>query len=396
MTFSCEYIKGGLCITAAGNTSPCCATRGWSSTIDKTSDIKSLVVNDTLLKMIDDESNGIVPKQCLGCIAIEERGGVSRRQKLKAFKQYKTGKMNSGDIVNGKIIHMDISFGNTCNQKCIMCSSQFSSKWLQSDIKFNKHPLFRPINSGKASQLRNWTLSYEQIDQIIDLVTSDTAVIELKGGEPFIDKRLSYFLEAATKKNPNIKFSITTNGTLIDESILSILNNIKTVVNVSISLDGINDLYTKIRGYEFNKFVPGFEILLDRLDKRHRIHINPTLMKYNVDAIAEIYEWVGSKCKQYNRNVVLNFAQTVKGKGGINIEDATIEQITSGIDQLNYIKNDPLKYSIDPFFQNTRIDIMITLLESLKVVNASLSMDDVKYRTACEEILLYARDHGSD
>ena len=51
-------------------------------------------------------------------------------------------------------IHMDISFGNTCSQQCIMCNSNFSSKWLKHDLELNESNLLLPkkINLPKPNQ----------------------------------------------------------------------------------------------------------------------------------------------------------------------------------------------------------------------------------------------------
>ena len=99
------------------------------------------------------------------------------------------------------IKRLDISFGNTCNLDCVMCRPDFSSKW-------NKVVETMPddIKRGTEKKLvKNTTMTYDQIDTILDKVGKKLESIVIKGGEPLYDKKAQYFLNKLSDINPNFQ-----------------------------------------------------------------------------------------------------------------------------------------------------------------------------------------------
>ncbi len=140
-------------------------------------------------------------------------------------------------------IQLDIT--NACNLRCIHCY----------------HPDHK--NEGALS-LDQWTNVIIQYKTLIQKMKYRPWVI-LCGGEPLTSPYLIPILELVKNYLPNTVISILTNGTLINEQIISKLSNFKNI-NFQISLDGPSaDRHDLIRGKgNFDRAVQGIRFLKNR------------------------------------------------------------------------------------------------------------------------------------
>jgi molybdenum cofactor biosynthesis enzyme MoaA len=356
----CMAIHHGLCITAYGAINPCCATVGDFIHINDVEDIRDYFYShETLEKARKEEFTDNWLEECIGCRDKSEKGLVSRKDKFLAWYP-DAGKDFSA---NNKyaIKHMDISFGNSCNQKCIMCNSNFSSQWLKDDIRMlEESPWIR--GNRDSLLLKNWSLSYKHLDQIADLVSKHTDRIEIKGGEPLYDKRFNYFVDAVLEKNPNVLISTNTNGTYFTDKNIKMLNKIKRL-NIDVSLDGIGKTFEWIRGYSFNKVEQNFVKALNELD--HTLTANYTTMRYNVDHFEEFYNWVGDLSDKTGKKIPIHFTQVVQTPKFIGPAYASKDKIQSGIDQLYNLMSDPRGFANSGIYAK-RIAILIDFLKKAK------------------------------
>jgi len=353
----CSAIHHGLCITAFGTVNPCCS----SAPFTKINQIKNITehwfANDTDLQSArDNEWQGNDLPACTHCYLKDEKGIMSRKAKMSKWYPFideEYTKKNPYDIV-----HMDISFSNTCNQKCIMCTSRFSSQWLEDDkILVEEAPFIR----GKSNIMeKNWSLSYEQIDQIIALITNETKKIEFKGGEPMYDKRFYYFVEKAMEINPNILFSVCTNASFFNKQSIDFINTIPKI-RIDVSIDGIDRMYNWIRGYNFNKVDESFRFFLKNC--KVKPILNFTTMRYNLDRFEQMYNWVADLSEEYNKPIDMHFTQIVQNPVYMSPEYADKGRIIDAIKQLRYINTDPRNIKPFPIFYE-RNKIMIEFLET--------------------------------
>lgn len=353
----CSAIHHGLCITAFGTVNPCCS----SPPFTKIDQIESITdhwfAKDTDLQAArDNEWEGGVLPACTHCYLKDEKGIMSRKAKMTKwwpFIDEEYTKKNTYDIV-----HMDISFGNTCNQKCIMCNSRFSSQWLEDDrILVEDAPFVR----NKFNMVeKNWSLSYEQIDQIVALITKETRYIEFKGGEPMYDKRFYYFVEKAMEINPDIIFNVCTNASFFNKKSVDFINSIPNI-NIDVSIDGIGKMYNWIRGFDFDKVNESFRYFLKNCNSR--IIVNYTTMRYNLDRFEQIYNWAADLTEEYGRTVNISFTQIVQNPTYMSPEYADKDRITSAIEQLKHINTDPRNIKPFPIFYE-RNEMMIKFLET--------------------------------
>ena len=139
------------------------------------------------------------------------------REVVKPFTQQEYEKPDFDSLLTKQlpITHLRIQLGLKCNYSCSFCIQQQYSQQ-------EKYP------------------TQEEIDAVIDLVskiTSEKCHIEFWGGEPLVYiKLLEQLLPRLREIRPKAKFSMITNGTLLNHSILSLL--LKHHVHLSISHDG--------------------------------------------------------------------------------------------------------------------------------------------------------------
>lgn len=364
----CSAIHHGLCITAYGTVNPCCT----SDPFTKIDQIESITdhwfAKDTDLQAArDNEWEGGVLPACTHCYLKDEKGIMSRKAKMIKwwpFIDEEYTKKNTYDIV-----HMDISFGNTCNQKCIMCNSRFSSQWLEDDrILVEDAPFVR--NKFNTVE-KNWSLSYEQIDQIVALITKETRYIEFKGGEPMYDKRFYYLVKKAMEVSPDIIFNVCTNASFFNKKSVDFINSIPNI-NIDVSIDGIGKMYNWIRGFDFNKVDESFRYFLKHCKARPML--NYTTMRYNLDRFEQMYNWAADLTEEYSRSINMHFTQIVQNPKYMNPEYADKDTIKKAIDQLHRINEDPRKINPLPIFYE-RNNMMIKFLET-QCLTKEITEDD--------------------
>lgn len=331
----CSAIYHGLCVTAYGSLNPCCATKSDFMDIDSNTDIEDYWYNNEYLNTAKEieKTDQWVP-ECVNCLSKSQRGLISRKDK---FDQWYPDVDSAFTEKNPQsIVHFDISFGNSCNQKCIMCNSRFSSQWLSDDIALKEEN--SKIRNFRQLSLKNWSISYEQLDQIANLVDEHTRKIEIKGGEPLYDKRFEYFVDRVIERNPNVAFSTNTNGTHFNDKNIDMLNRIKKI-NIDVSIDGTGKLYEWIRNSSWDNTVKNWENIMQKLN--HNPNLNYTTMCYNVDHLQQMYYWAAEMSHKYSRATTCNFTQVVTHPAYMAPEYADKERLYDSLKQMEHIIEDP-------------------------------------------------------
>lgn len=367
----CNAVHHGLCITSYGAINPCCTSADFVH-IDEVDDIRDYFYNGKKLqeaREVEFSENWL--SECVSCKNRSDKGLVSRKDKMTSWYPFADESFTKNNPF--EIIHMDISFGNTCNQQCIMCNSRFSSKWLKDDLSMIvEAPYIRRWKDDNI--IRNWSLSYKHLDQIIDLVSENTQKIEIKGGEPLYDKRFLYFVEKVIEKNPNVRFSTNTNGTYFNQKNIDMLNKIKNI-NIDVSIDGTGKVYEWIRNWKWDDAVENFHHCMKEL--KHDPNLNYTTMVYNVDHIETFYNWAASVSHQYGKGIICNFTQVVTTPKFLSVEYASKDRLKNGLTQIEKIIQDPEKIcSHSPIFK-PRLEILYNFIKTCydKEVNSDFFQD---------------------
>lgn len=125
---------------------------------------------------------------------------------------------------------MDFELSNICNLECVMCRGELSSSIRQNREK--KPPLPTPYDAEFIRQLEEF-IPHLQNSHFL-------------GGEPFLIPLYLDIWEKMIELNPAVSISVQTNGTVLNERIMRILDEMP--FSISVSIDSIEKaLYEQIR-----------------------------------------------------------------------------------------------------------------------------------------------------
>ncbi len=119
-------------------------------------------------------------------------------------------------------VSIDFQISNKCNLQCIMCSGE-NSGLVRKNIE-NKTPYDNPYDESFVKQLSPFIKKLKEMS--------------FTGGEPFIIDIYYKIWDEIIKENKEIKISVTTNGTVLNNKVKYYLEKLK--FNITISLDSIN------------------------------------------------------------------------------------------------------------------------------------------------------------
>lgn len=175
------------------------------------------------------------PSECVECWKKEDNGMTSHR--LRSNKEHNAIFKNKYQR-NLKLIGKDdldfpedvqMNITNLCNLKCQMCTGKNSSKLLVENNALGYEDLDQ----------KDYNLEDADYKKILQLVKHDLKVLMILGGEPFFNPRVIKLLEMLVQNGQakKIKLHVTTNGTMCNDKILSLLNEFPDL-RLVFSVDG--------------------------------------------------------------------------------------------------------------------------------------------------------------
>ncbi len=176
---------------------------------------------------------------------------------------------------SGVIKALCLHIAHTCNLNCSYC---FSSQG-----KYHGERALMSFETGKRA-----------LDFLVENSgTRRNLEVDFFGGEPLMNfevvkQLVAYARSIEKEKNKNFRFTLTTNGVLIDDDVIDFAN--REMSNVVLSLDGRKEIHDRFRvdyagNGSFDKIVPKFQKLVDaRGHKDYYMrgtftHANPDFLK---------------------------------------------------------------------------------------------------------------------
>lgn len=189
-----------------------------------------------------------------------------------------TFKERSGDVIKALCLHV----AHTCNLNCSYC---FASQG-----KYHGDRALMSFEVGKRA-----------LDFLIENSGSRTNLeVDFFGGEPLMNwdvvKELVKY--ARSQEGPchkNFRFTLTTNGMLIDDDVIDFAN--KEMSNVVLSLDGRKEIHDRLRvdyagNGSYDRIVPKFqELVKSRGEKNY--YMRGTFTHTNPDFTKDIFHMAG-------------------------------------------------------------------------------------------------------
>jgi len=274
-------------IDPAGNITPCCKfqKKYYTQTHNIQQDSIQNYVNSNLLSAVrSDFKQGQWPSGCERCRVEEDNGIESKRQldNTRWHDQYQ-----SVDLNEVKFLTASIAFGNTCNLKCITCSSYASSRWQQE---------YREIYNIDFPHVQFYKNDFVQ--RFTELAPG-LVHLDIPGGEPFLSgiqeqlELLTYYIESGRAKEITLHY--TTNATIFpDDRWWKLWQHFKEI-DLQISVDGIGPRYEYIRyPAEWETLVNNAKQYVEQQKSNIRLSVSHTVSAYNIYYLDEFFAWCES------------------------------------------------------------------------------------------------------
>jgi uncharacterized Fe-S cluster-containing radical SAM superfamily protein len=238
--------------------------------------------NSEYIKTVKEQfKEGIIPNDCIGCKNKEQQGYTSTRNLALNDWNYT---INS---VPEKIEYLDLRWSNLCNYSCRTCEPTFSSEIAR---EISSNPMLK-----KYYYVNNDIRITNNID-ISDLLPSIKR-INFTGGEPLLIKENIYVLEQLILlDNTNCEILITTNGSVINPNLLSLVKQFSNV-HWTVSIDAVKTQAEYIRnGTNWEQLCRN---LHDILSLKHSVGINCVLSSYSILGLSQLVKFFNNLKTQY-------------------------------------------------------------------------------------------------
>jgi len=302
-------------------------------------------------EMLEDKK----PQNCSGC-HLHEKGrknlsSISSRLYYNKELGPSVDKRLYDKIENFSLHHVDIRWTNHCNQACVYCSPEYSSKWAQE--------LDKKIKSSDESRKKIKDYVFANIKQLKN--------IYLAGGEPLLMNENREFLKLLLKENPSVHIRINTNLSFTSTGVFDLLCKFKNI-HWTISVEAIEKQYEYIRYHgNWDNFLKNLRHI-KKLD--HKITFN---MLYFILNYKSIFSTVGFfKEMGFHENSFVigplytpeylnvlnlpkNILEKLKNKFRNEIETSNHYLKNSYENILKYLSNTSWTPNIENFYTQTKI-----------------------------------------
>ena len=235
--------------------------------------------------------NGVTEKDILMCIDDVEALKKDERLFTEDIFADKASKLkNNSNTVKALCLHV----AHTCNLNCSYC---FASQ-------------------GKYQGERG-LMSFEVGKRALDFLIENSGTrrnleVDFFGGEPLMNwdvvkQLVKYAREVEKDAGKNFRFTLTTNGVLVDDEVIDFCN--KEMHNVVLSLDGRKEVHDRFRvdyagNGSYDKIVPKFQHFVERRGDRN-YYMRGTFTHFNPDFTNDIFHMADLGFKELSMEPVV-------------------------------------------------------------------------------------------
>lgn len=260
---------------------PCCL---WSTRVnvwESLDDIKEMWHGEEMTKVRQTFLDGDMPNECRNC--------QNRIQPRNEWLNQRLGKYVNDEMFvldpELKPLQIDFHLSNKCNLQCIMCASWATRNWAKDEKKLNEiDPSFN------RTVVPNYELDVEKFKNAKEMF-SKVVRFDFKGGEPMLHESMVEMLRNFVEWGyaPNMMVSYVTNASIVNEEAIDLWKYFKEV-RLVVSVDGTDELFSYIRGFDFDVFEKNVKIY-DSIPNVNGLH-NVAISIYNILDIGTINDWM--------------------------------------------------------------------------------------------------------
>lgn len=264
-----------LDIGPQGTIAPCCKFYSSKKYNIQTHSLEDYFNSDLLTEIKQSMTNDQWHLGCIRCRTEEENGIASMRQLNDARWQ---------QHVDLGISTASVAFGNTCNLKCVTCTSEASSKWYEEyrDIYGVEH---RPVKFHKKNLV---STIVKHAPNLLHL--------DIPGGEPLLSgvneqhEMLKHYIDSGHSQHMSLHY--TTNATLWPDASWWELWSHFGQIEIQLSIDGVGARNDYIRFPSQWTDVFQNAACYAQLDlPNFKLSVSHTVSAYNIFYLDEFVSW---------------------------------------------------------------------------------------------------------
>ena len=220
------------------------------------------------------------PSNCTGCY-FQEKDRATSFESISSRLYYakELGPHITNDLLDKKdnfdLKHVDLRWTNHCNQACVYCSPEYSSKWATE--------LGKTIKSDKRTR--------DQVKKYVFNNVKQLKNIYLAGGEPLLINENRAFLKLLLEKNPDVHIRVNTNLSSTKTGVFQMLCKFKNV-HWTVSVESIKEEYEYVRYHGvWNDFLKNLKYIQTL---NHKISFNMLYFILNYKSIFDCIDYFKS------------------------------------------------------------------------------------------------------
>ena len=239
--------------------------------------------------------NGIKNKNCASCWHAEEQGGDSLRLISNRTIALGTKIRLSDQIENPKVSNIksfDLTLGNLCNLKCVMCRPSLSSQLL---AEANANPALKVMHGREFDQKEfDWSKGDDFVSWCNQHLPQ-AIHIKLTGGEPFIIPWIKEVIERIPDpQKEKCVLHFTSNLTVINPALFEYFRKFKQVW-LSVSAEGTHETHEYLRyGHTWQKLASNLKLVQDMKIKNLILKINHVIQTPSFHSIMDMTNFFDS------------------------------------------------------------------------------------------------------
>jgi len=279
-------------LNSQGNISPCCKYKNQKHSYKQ---IEEYFHCSDLNEVRQDLLNGIKNNNCDRCWKDEENGGDSLRLITNRTIGLHGGANLRDQIYDPKtsrIKSFDLTLGNLCNLKCVMCAPELSSQLLaEANINPKLQKRYGMIHSQKNF---DWSRSNDFVEWC-NRYLPESIHIKFTGGEPFLVPWI-YDVISSIPDDQKTKcvLHFTTNLTIINHKLFEEFRKFKEVW-ISVSVEGTHKTHEYLRyGHSWEKLVSSFKSILSKKIDNLMLKVNHVVQAPSYHSIIDMTNFFDS------------------------------------------------------------------------------------------------------